>query len=102
MIARTPLRTPDGASIHQFSEDDSMPSTQQATIEVVTDATLAYRVHGQVRTVFRHLSLSMQSGTCLALIGPNACGKSSLLRAILGLTQLDEGILGLHLSHRDF
>lgn len=76
-------------------------SLTQHSIELVRDGTLTYRSPGQVRPVFQNLSLRMQTETCLVLIGPNACGKSSLLRAILGLVSLNEGSLGLQLSDCD-
>jgi ABC-type nitrate/sulfonate/bicarbonate transport system ATPase subunit len=79
-----------------------MYSTKEPTIELVRRATLTYLLAGQARAVFKDLSLSMQTGTCLVLIGPNACGKSSLLRAILGLVSLNEGSPGLQLTDRDF
>lgn len=73
----------------------------RTTIELLLGASLVYHVHGQPKPVFRELDLRMDPGTCLALIGPNACGKSSLLRAILGLVCLDEGTIGVQLSRRD-
>ncbi len=69
------------------------------TIELVVGASKAYP--GGNAPVFSGLSLSMEEGTCLAVMGPNACGKSTLLTCLLGLTPLDCGSVELDLSSRD-
>jgi iron complex transport system ATP-binding protein len=53
------------------------------------------------RTVVRGASLGLESGEALALVGPNAAGKSTLLRAIVGLLPLAGGrvtVLGRDLA----
>lgn len=52
-----------------------------------TDATLAY---GE-RVVWRDLSVEFSAGSFVAVLGPNGSGKTSLLRAILGLAPLSAG-----------
>ena len=42
-------------------------------------------------TALDHVSLSMQQGKCIALIGPNASGKTTLIKSILGLVIPGEG-----------
>lgn len=37
------------------------------------------------------ISLSFQSGECIALLGPNGCGKTTLIKAILGMVVPDTG-----------
>lgn len=68
-------------------------------IELVVDASKTYP--GGSAPVFADLSLSIKEGTCLAVMGPNACGKSTLLASLLGLVSLDCGRVGLNLSSRD-
>jgi NitT/TauT family transport system ATP-binding protein len=68
-------------------------------IELVRDASKTYP--GGIAPVFAALSLSIEEGTCLAVMGPNACGKSTLLSSLLGLISLDRGHMGLNLSSRD-
>lgn len=41
--------------------------------------------------VLKNVSLSCQKGQCIALIGPNGCGKTTLIKAILGMVLPDKG-----------
>ena len=34
--------------------------------------------------VLKNVSVSCKSGQCIALIGPNGCGKTTLIKSILG------------------
>lgn len=43
------------------------------------------------RWIFRGLDLNVDQGGCLAILGPNGRGKTTLIRAILGIQRLDEG-----------
>ncbi len=45
------------------------------------------------RTLWRELDLSVRPGEFLAVLGSNGSGKTSLLRAILGLQPLDAGTI---------
>jgi len=35
--------------------------------------------------VLRHIDLSFEAGQCTAMIGPNACGKTTLIKCVLGM-----------------
>jgi heme exporter protein A len=48
------------------------------------------------RTVFGELNLTLSAGELLLLTGPNGVGKSSVLRALVGLTPLASGTLQGH------
>lgn len=63
-----------------------------ALIEV-KDAAFSY--DGK-RTIFEHINFHVDEGQILCIIGPNGCGKSTLIDCILGLNKLKKGqiILG--------
>ncbi|WP_243387302.1 ABC transporter ATP-binding protein [Bacillus kexueae] len=48
--------------------------------------------YGQVK-VLQHVSLSLEKGEFVTLLGQSGCGKSTLLRSIAGLVELDEGTI---------
>lgn len=41
--------------------------------------------------VLDHVNLRFDRGECIALIGPNGCGKTTLIKSILGMVVPDEG-----------
>jgi iron complex transport system ATP-binding protein len=43
------------------------------------------------RWIFRNLNFAPAAGRCVAVLGPNGRGKTTLIRALLGLVQLSEG-----------
>ncbi len=43
--------------------------------------------------VLEHVNLSFRKGECIALIGPNGCGKTTLIKCILGMVIPGEGDL---------
>jgi len=43
------------------------------------------------REIWRELSVAIEEGSFVAVLGPNGSGKTSLLRVILGLTPVDSG-----------
>ncbi|MDD1529001.1 ABC transporter ATP-binding protein [Bradyrhizobium sp. WBOS7] len=49
--------------------------------------------YGSGRWLFRGLSASFPAGRIAAILGPNGCGKTTLLRAIGGTLTLKEGIV---------
>jgi zinc/manganese transport system ATP-binding protein len=51
------------------------------------------------RTIWSHVDATVTAGEFVAILGPNGVGKSTLLKAILGLVPLAEGSIRL-LGHR--
>ncbi|GBC99395.1 putative ABC transporter ATP-binding protein YxlF [bacterium HR17] len=48
------------------------------------------------RWLFRHLSVTVSSGTCVVIVGPNGSGKTTLLRMLCGLAAPTEGAIWWH------
>jgi Cu-processing system ATP-binding protein len=46
--------------------------------------------------VLQDVSLEFKAGECIALIGPNGCGKTTLIKSILGMVLPDSGDIFLH------
>ncbi len=42
-------------------------------------------------TVLNNINLHLKPGQCIALIGPNGCGKTTLIKSILGMVLPDKG-----------
>ena len=51
------------------------------------------------QTVLESLSLEVEQGQIVCLLGASGCGKTTLLKAIAGLLPLSSGQMSLNLSH---
>jgi Cu-processing system ATP-binding protein len=47
------------------------------------------------REILRGVDLEVRRGRVLALVGPNAAGKTTLIKSLLGLTRIDHGVISL-------
>ena len=74
-----------------------MTTTAMTTAPLLVAEGLHWSV-GSKRVV-RDVSLALREGECLGLIGPNGCGKSSLLRLLYRVTRPHAG--RVHLQGRD-
>ena len=70
-------------------------------VQIVRNGSKSFGNRGKTKSVLRNFDFSIEKGTCVALLGPNACGKTTLLRVVLGQEQLDEGSVPLRLSRDD-
>jgi NitT/TauT family transport system ATP-binding protein len=81
------------------------PHTQgrsaRAHLPLLCDASKAFISGGVRRYIFQDLTLTMRRSERLVLMGPNACGKSTLLRILMGLQKVDQGWCALALEERD-
>jgi phospholipid/cholesterol/gamma-HCH transport system ATP-binding protein len=64
--------------------------TDAATADTVIRFESVHKAFGR-QIVFRNLSLDIRRGEIIALIGGSGCGKSVLLKLILGLLRCDKG-----------
>ncbi|MDY0989591.1 Lipopolysaccharide export system ATP-binding protein LptB [Flavobacterium sp. ACN2] len=46
--------------------------------------------------VLQNITLEFKAGECIALIGPNGCGKTTLIKSVLGMVLPDSGDILLH------
>lgn len=46
--------------------------------------------------VLRNINLHLSAGECVALIGPNGCGKTTLIKSILGMVLPQEGNIAVN------
>jgi iron complex transport system ATP-binding protein len=58
---------------------------------IVCAREVTVRYGGQARSALSRASLELSSGELVALAGPNGCGKTTLLRALLGAVPIREG-----------
>ncbi|MFK7001379.1 ABC transporter ATP-binding protein [Flavobacterium oreochromis] len=46
--------------------------------------------------VLKNISITLKKAECIALIGPNGCGKTTLIKSILGMVIPDSGDISIH------
>lgn len=46
--------------------------------------------------VLNDINLEIEDGEIISILGPSGCGKTTLLNLILGMTQVDDGIITFH------
>ncbi len=56
------------------------------------EITNCYKKFGKLQ-VLNDINLSFKKGECIALIGPNGCGKTTLIKSILGMVLPDKGTI---------
>ena len=91
--------TQSKAKISAAKVSDHMPSTQAASETKVLEATHIYKSfqleQNQIE-VLKDISLSVQSGEFVAIMGKSGSGKSTLLSLLAGLDQPTEGQIKLN------
>jgi ATP-binding cassette subfamily B protein len=88
--------------IHASLEPGRGPQTQKHTVKgAISIDSLAYRFPGSPEPLFSDLTLNIPSGSNVAITGPTGCGKTTLIRLLLGLVQPSSGSIfidGISLS----
>ena len=57
----------------------------------IQDVTVGYKG----KQVLKNMSFSVSNGACFAILGPSACGKTTLARAICGFNRLEQGEISI-------
>ena len=76
--------TPDGASMSSLLDAKTRPIALKATA-------LSYRYSETNAWVFKNLMLSVNNGEIVAITGDSGCGKSTMLKCLMGLYPVSEG-----------
>lgn len=45
--------------------------------------------------LFDSVSFSLNEGESISIVGPNGCGKSTILKMIMGLVKIDSGTINI-------
>lgn len=61
----------------------------------------AYRIGGEMISIFSHLDLTIPQGDFVAVMGPSGSGKSTLLNMLAGIDSPDSGTLRIGTSRLD-
>lgn len=64
-------------------------------IVAIRNVSKSYRRGSQILAVLENITLDIEQGDFLALMGPSGSGKSTLLNLIAGLDQVDQGLIAV-------
>ena len=71
------------------------PQMKKTDTNILSIEKVSFRYHRREKEILNELSLTINQGECVALMGANGCGKSTLLSLIAGLYKPQKGTLSL-------
>ncbi len=83
-------KNPNRRMSFSFLPEQQKQDRQRALIDV-SELSLSYD-----RSLFQNVSFTLRASDKVALLGPNGCGKTSLLKILLGETEPDNGSIKLY------
>lgn len=108
-ISKIPLTVVDGKRILIASKiafkQQRRPMIKSGSETVVKATHLDFQYSKKDRLILNDLNLSVNKGECLAIVGRNGTGKSTLLKCLMGFEKIRRGrieILGRALKKWDF
>lgn len=108
-ISKIPLTVVDGKRILIASKiafkQQRRPMIKSGSETVVKATHLDFQYSKKDRLILNNLNLSVNKGECLAIVGRNGTGKSTLLKCLMGFEKIRRGrieILGRALKKWDF
>ncbi len=77
---------------HEYDKNDKIKSAMSSTTEHIIEVK-KFSISFGGKTVIKNLSFNVNKGETFGLLGSNGCGKTTTIRALLGLYQPDSGEL---------
>lgn len=77
-------------------ETDALPAARDISAPLLEVDSLSFRYGEHLPWVFKDLSLRIESGEHVAIVGPTGCGKTTLVKVLLGLLEPTSGTVKLN------
>ena len=92
-VPGNPAAVPEVSSAVPSAQQTEPSAPQTESLLQVRDLTVGYRHGGQLHRALDQVSLDVQPGETLGIVGESGAGKSTLGRAVLGLVPVASGTI---------